>query len=334
MSKALIAFEQAPLQARQNYAKALSLSSLLPDDYKGQPANVLVAIEYGASLGLAPMTAINGINVIKGKPTLSADLMASLVRRAGCKLRIEVSGEGQQTEVTASLVRPDDPEFTFSVLWNWARAQRAGLTNSRNWQAYPEQMMRSRAISEVCRQGASDYLSGMVYVAEELTTPVQPSPLDGSSTDSPQLVQGVASVEIIDGQTRVQGYSSAPMRDSARSGAEPATSKSVQTKESAEDRSDAGSAPSQTADESLDASASSGGADDGTPSSDSSAQLAELQAAVVDTADSLDYSPERLKKGCLWASDGATFMPDELTRDQCEKLINQMIQTAEVEAAK
>ena len=155
------------VNARIQYAKALAASNLLPDAYRAQPANVLLAIEYGHALGLEPIAAIQGISVIKGKPTLSADLMAAVVRRAGHKLRIRQSG----MSVTATLIRRDDPDFEYQVTWDQAKAERAGLWGQRGpWTQYAEQMLRSRAITEVCRQGASEALSGAIYAPDELAT--------------------------------------------------------------------------------------------------------------------------------------------------------------------
>lgn len=155
----------AAVQARIAYARSLAASSLLPDAYRQQPANVLLAIEYGQSLGIKPIAALNGINVIKGKPTMSADLMASVVRKAGHKLRVRQEG----MSVRAQLIRSDDPEFIYEAVWDEARARRAQLWGQRGpWSLYPEQMLRSRAITEVCRQGASDCLYGVVYSPEEI----------------------------------------------------------------------------------------------------------------------------------------------------------------------
>lgn len=156
----------AAVQARIAYAKSLAASSLLPDAYRERPANVLLAIEYGQALGIKPIAALNGINVIKGKPTMSADLMASVVRKAGHKLRIRQEG----MSVHAQLVRADDPDFAYEVVWDEARARRAQLWGQRGpWSLYPEQMLRSRAITEVCRQGASDCLYGVIYAPEEMS---------------------------------------------------------------------------------------------------------------------------------------------------------------------
>lgn len=155
------------VQARMQYAKALAASGLLPQHFRGQPANVLIAVEYGAALGIPPMTAINGVAVINGKPSMSSDLMASMVRRAGHRLRVTESEDGKS--VTAVLIRSDDPDFEFKATWDEATARQAGLWGNKGpWTQYPRQMLRARAISEVCRQGASDALSGVIYTPEEL----------------------------------------------------------------------------------------------------------------------------------------------------------------------
>lgn len=154
------------LRARVLYAQELAKSNLLPASYARQPANVLIAVEAAAALRIPPIQALTSVVVVNGRPTLSSDLMAALVRRAGHTLRI-VEDEEKAT-VTATLIRADDPEFSFTVTWNAAKAQRAKLWGSKGpWSLYPNQMLRARAISEVCRQGASDVLTGMIYTPEE-----------------------------------------------------------------------------------------------------------------------------------------------------------------------
>lgn len=165
--------EKGALKERIYYAKCLAESRLLPRDYVKNPANVLVAIEYGYALGIPPMEALNSIHIVEGKPTLSAGLMSALVRKAGCKLRVRVEGRGRDAVATASLIRPDD-DFEFTCVWDWARAEasKAPFTKSgtvkTNWANYPEAMLKARAISEVCREGAEDFLHGMAYTDEEL----------------------------------------------------------------------------------------------------------------------------------------------------------------------
>ena len=151
--------ELAPLADRMEYAKALAPSDLLPKQYRGNPANVLIAIEYGRALGLEPMAAIQGVHIVEGKPTASAQLIGALVRNAGHRLRVQ----GDDTHAVAVIVRADDPDFEFRAEWNLERAKQAGLAGRGPWKTYPAAMLKARAITEVARDACPEVLSGVAY---------------------------------------------------------------------------------------------------------------------------------------------------------------------------
>jgi hypothetical protein len=133
--------------------------------YRGNAANAFVAAETGAALGLEPLQALASIAVINGRATLSSDLMAAVIRRAGHTLRIV---ENNPESVTATLIRADDKKFEFTVTWDRDKATKAGLWGQKGpWSQYPTQMLRARAITEVARQGASEALMGMIYSPED-----------------------------------------------------------------------------------------------------------------------------------------------------------------------
>jgi len=101
----------ATLPEKMDWARALSTSTLLPRQYQNNPGNLLFAVEYADALGVSRINAITSIHVIEGKPSASADLIASLVRRAGHRLRVL----GDDTYAEAHLIRADDPEFTYKA---------------------------------------------------------------------------------------------------------------------------------------------------------------------------------------------------------------------------
>lgn len=155
----------AGLQERSDYIARLAPSTILPTAYRGNAANAFVAAETGAALGLEPLQALASIAVINGRATLSSDLMAAVIRRAGHTLRIV---ENSPESVTATLIRADDKKFEFTVTWDKDKAVKAGLWGQRGpWSQYPTQMLRARAITEVARQGASEALMGMIYSPED-----------------------------------------------------------------------------------------------------------------------------------------------------------------------
>lgn len=155
----------AGLQERADYIARLAPSTILPTAYRGNAANAFVAAETGAALGLEPLQALASIAVINGRATLSSDLMAAVIRRAGHTLRIV---ENSPESVTATLIRADDKTFKFEVTWDKDKAVKAGLWGQKGpWKQYPTQMLRARAITEVARQGASEALMGMIYAPED-----------------------------------------------------------------------------------------------------------------------------------------------------------------------
>ena len=138
----------------------------MPKAYQGSPANILIAMDFGRSMGLSPAESLYRITVINGKPTASAELIAANVRRAGHKLRVKK--DEQARKATVEIVRADDPDYTFSVTWDMAKAQQAQLSGKENWKKYPMAMLTARAITECARDACPEALYGVVYTGEEM----------------------------------------------------------------------------------------------------------------------------------------------------------------------
>lgn len=204
----IVKAEGSTLATKMQYAQAMAGSSLLPRDYQNKPANLLFALEYADALGIAPIHAITSIHVINGKPSASADLIAASVRRAGHKLRVT----GDDTYAEAVLIRADDPDFEYTARWDMNKAKQAKL-NTATWQAYPAAMLRSRAITEVARMGASDALYGVIYTPEELgaTVDVEGNPI--TFTPPPATTQASATSRVAQAMAQESEPESAHMED-------------------------------------------------------------------------------------------------------------------------
>jgi len=183
----------APIGNKIQYAETLAHSNLLPKHFQNNPANLLFAIEFAEALGMKPIHAITSVHVINGKPSASADLIGTMVRRAGHKLRVT----GDDTYAEATLVRADDPDFEFKARWDMDKARKAGL-NTATWKAYPGAMLKARAITEVCRAGASDALHGIQHSTEELQSlGERTEPTGGSATDRLKAASQPAEAEVV-----------------------------------------------------------------------------------------------------------------------------------------
>ena len=158
--------EPAPLSLdeRMRLAEALAGASMLPSDYAKNPANVLLAIDYAQGLGLDPGLAVHIMDVIEGTPDLKASTLAGMVRRAGHRLRVF----GDTRSATCQIIRHDDPEFVYESVWTIEMAEAAGLSKKKNWQAYPADMLRNRAMKQCARMACSELFLGPL-AAPDLT---------------------------------------------------------------------------------------------------------------------------------------------------------------------
>lgn len=154
------------MRTQMQWAKLASQGDIIPDAYRNKPANILVAVGFGAAMGLSYSDSLYRINVIKGKPTMSAELIASQVRKAGHKLRT-YKDEAHES-VKAVIIRKDDPEFEFSAIRDKAWATKMGLANRENYQRQPMTMLTWRAITAVAREACPEALYGVAYSPDEL----------------------------------------------------------------------------------------------------------------------------------------------------------------------
>lgn len=152
-------FEQA--LAFSNY---LADSDLVPKDFKGKPGNCLIAMQWGAELGLKPLQALQNLAIINGRPALWGDAVIALVRSSPvCEWIIE---EDDGSKASCRVKRRGEPEQARTFSMEDARA--AGLTGKQGpWSQYPKRMRQMRARAFALRDVFPDVLRGMP-VAEEL----------------------------------------------------------------------------------------------------------------------------------------------------------------------
>lgn len=158
--------QPSTLDVQMRYAQTVTASAMLPKHYQNNPANALIAIGLGDAMGLSPAESLYRIDVIQGKPTASAELIAANVRKAGHKLRI--TQDRENVSVTATIVRKDDPDYPISVTRDMAWAKEMGLTSKENYRKQPLTMLEWRAVSAVARIAASETLYGVAWTADEL----------------------------------------------------------------------------------------------------------------------------------------------------------------------
>jgi hypothetical protein len=178
------------IEESERLSMTLSKSSLLPEALRGKPGDILATLLSGAELGLAPMQSLRGIVIIKGKPSLSADLMGALVKRRKDVCDYLQLIESSGTKATYKTKRAGEPEPT-TMSFTIEDAKAAGIAGDM-YRKYPAQMLRARCLAGICRAVYPDLCMGL-YDSDsgELTdgVPVQAAPVEKEVNPSPEPVQ-------------------------------------------------------------------------------------------------------------------------------------------------
>ena len=152
------------------FSQYLADSDMVPKDYKGKPGNCLIAMQWGAEVGLKPLQALQNLAVINGRPALWGDSVIAIVRASPlCEYVIETD-DGQTA--TCKVKRRGEPEQirTFSV--DDARA--AGLDGKQGpWTQFRKRMRQMRARAFALRDVFPDVLRGLPVAEEIMDTPTE-----------------------------------------------------------------------------------------------------------------------------------------------------------------
>lgn len=130
-------------------------------------AQAVVKVLYGRELGIPPIQAMTGIHIINGKPSPSAHLIATVIKRSGRYTFVVVDLSSTVADLEFYEGQRSIGRSSFSL----EDAKVAGLTtgkNAHNWKQYPRNMLFARALTNGARWYCPDIFGGPVYVAEEL----------------------------------------------------------------------------------------------------------------------------------------------------------------------
>jgi hypothetical protein len=171
-------FAPATLTEAIQFSDMLANSSMVPKAYQGKPQDILVCVQWGYEMGLAPMQALQNIAVINGKPSVYGDAAMALVQASPVCEDVEeyFEGEGTPNPVAVCVAKRKGRKpvvAKFSV----EDAKRAGLWGKQGpWQAYPKRMMQMRARGFALRDAFPDVLKGLITAEEAQDYPDEAKP--------------------------------------------------------------------------------------------------------------------------------------------------------------
>lgn len=171
MSNAMV-LRPASFNELATFANMAAKSALVPRDYQNKPENIMIAVQMGSEIGLAPMQAIQNIAVVNGRPAVWGDALPALCKMhpAWQGMKEEIQGEGDAMRAVCEVHRKGDNPVvvTFTV----EDAKRAGLWGKAGpWQQYPKRMLQMRARGFALRDAFPDALKGLISAEEAQDIP-------------------------------------------------------------------------------------------------------------------------------------------------------------------
>lgn len=173
-------------------AEYLAKSDLVPKEFQGKPANIIVAAQYGAEVGLKWMQALQSIAVISGKPTLYGDAGLALIQVHPAFVSIKESDDLTTQTATCEIVREGwEPVIR---RFSHADAERIqvydggsmkALANRTMWKNFPVRMRQMRARWWAMRDCFADALKGIMG-REEIENHEPPADVVAGPTLTPE----------------------------------------------------------------------------------------------------------------------------------------------------
>lgn len=141
-------------EVMQRMAKMYTESTIVPDTYKGNIGNCVIALDMAMRMGCNPLMCMQNLYIVHGNPAFSCKFLIATINASGrfSPLRYEFKGEEGTLEYGCRCIayESSDKEHKEPLHGDWitiGMADKEGWIkkNGSKWQSMPSQMLRYRA---------------------------------------------------------------------------------------------------------------------------------------------------------------------------------------------
>jgi hypothetical protein len=214
--RAISAFSsEAAFVASQRIAKALASSSLVPEAYRGNIPNVLIAMELANRIGCSVFAAMQNLDIIHGRPSWRSQFLIATVNGSGrfTPIRFQWEGKPGSDDWGCRAVAKDreNGQECIGSLITIALAKAEGWyqKSGSKWKTMPEQMLMYRSASfwqriycpelSLGMQTADEVIDTIGQVVPEVSVPASVMPGSTSALEAALLSDGP--VEFVNDET-------------------------------------------------------------------------------------------------------------------------------------
>ena len=166
---ALVEADTRKFELLQREAKLLSASSLVPKQYQGNIADVVVAMNMARRMNADPLMVMQSLHIIHGKPGWSAQFLIASFNACGKFGAVYYDFNEDKSECTAKTVEiATGREIAGpTVSLEMAKAEGLATKTGSKWKTMPELMLRYRSAAFLIRTTAPEIGLGL-YTTDEL----------------------------------------------------------------------------------------------------------------------------------------------------------------------
>ena len=164
-------FDSASFEHAQRVSKMLASSTMVPEHFRNNIGNCVIALNYAHRAGIDPFMAMQKMYVIHGKPAIETQLQIALFNKGGqfSPLKYKMSGSGDAQQCIAYATDLQTKEVIEGPPVSIAMAKAEGWYNKAGskWKTLPELMLRYRAAAFFIRLYSPETTMGL-NTTEEL----------------------------------------------------------------------------------------------------------------------------------------------------------------------
>lgn len=156
----------------QRMAQLLASSDCVPSGYRGNLPNCVIALDVANRMGISPLTVMQNLYIVKGKPSWSGQACRALIEGCGRFTNVTPVYVGQAGSMDwgcyfqATNKSTGQPVKGTTVTMQMAQAEGWLSKDGSKWRTMPEQMLAYRAAAFFARVHCPSALMGFQTVEE------------------------------------------------------------------------------------------------------------------------------------------------------------------------
>lgn len=142
--------------------------NMVPPNYRNNKANCIIACNMAARMNVDPVTVMQNLYVIQGKPSWSSQFLIGMWNTCGrfTPIRYEWSPDRKSCRATSMEIKTGDVLIGTTITMNMAKAEGWIDKPGSKWKTMPEQMLMYRAAAFMIRAYAAEIALGLLTVEE------------------------------------------------------------------------------------------------------------------------------------------------------------------------